>query len=302
MIHFIIKSTLCVGLLFSFYKLFLEGKRMYRFNRFYLIGMLLLSMVIPSLVISMENPITNIHTFSIVNSTSFINLYFPYLLAIYIVVFSVLMARFIGSLTAVFLKIRNNQHIKTNNGTIVLVNEKILPHTFLGYVFINFQDYYTNKIEAELFTHEFAHATEKHTLDVLFTEVYKIVFWFNPLVYLIKKSIQLNHEFIADELVIKTHQSRNSYQTILLNVATWNNQNYLTSNLNYGVTKQRFNMMTRKTSVWAKRILKIIVIPVIILSLFLFADVVQNTEHISDEHSTEISHSKNEHSESSHRD
>ncbi len=51
--------------------------------------------------------------------------------------------------------------------------------------------------------HEEAHASQKHSLDILFVELLQIIFWFNPLFYFIKRSIKLNHEFLADRAVLK---------------------------------------------------------------------------------------------------
>ena len=98
-----------------------------------------------------------------------------------------------------------------------------------------------------MLTHELAHANQWHSLDIIFIEALQIIFWFNPFLIPYKKAIQLNHEFLADEQVLKSHIRVRDYQELLLDKATLNKV-YLTSNLNFSVTKKRLIMMTKNTS------------------------------------------------------
>jgi hypothetical protein len=165
-----------------------------------------------------------------------------------------------------------------------LVDDHILPHTFWNYIFINKSDYENQKIEQELFTHELTHVTQKHTIDVLILEVIQIVFWINPFFILLKKAVQLNHEFLADERVIKQHKNTFQYQYLLLNKAAWKNDYYLASNLNYSLTKKRLLMMTTQSSHTKILLKKLAVVPLLAGFIFLFAERVEakNTDSISD--------------------
>ena len=83
---------------------------------------------------------------------------------------------------------------------------------------------------------------------MLFIELLQIAFWFIPIFKLYKKAIQLNHEFLADDAVIKSHKNITEYQYVLLNTSAQNNNIYLASNLNYSLTKKRLLMMTTPSS------------------------------------------------------
>jgi beta-lactamase regulating signal transducer with metallopeptidase domain len=85
----------------------------------------------------------------------------------------------------------------------------------------------------------------KHSLDILLIETLKVLFWFNPIFIFYKKAIQLNHEFLADEKVVKSHNDVPFYQNLLISKANANPTYYLASNLNYSVTKKRLIMMTK---------------------------------------------------------
>jgi hypothetical protein len=109
--------------------------------------------------------------------------------------------------------------------------------------------------------HELTHVTQKHTLDILFIEILKTVFWFSPIFIFYKKAIQLNHEFLADEKVVTSYNNVPFYQSLLLSKANKNPTFYLASNLNYLITKKRLLMMTKTTSNSKSFAKKIILIP-----------------------------------------
>ena len=204
MMVFLIKSSLSLLLLLGIYNLFLEQEKMSIFNRFYLLGSLIFSMVIP--FISIETQIeavktVNLNAIEIFQSSPIIvaeeNNYLPILFwSIYGIITSIFAFRFCRNCYVFFRKINSNPTQKFEGATLILVEEKILPHTFMNYIFINKNDYENRKIEGELFTHELTHVRQKHTLDVLFIEILKTIFWFNPLLIFYKKAIQLTTNFL----------------------------------------------------------------------------------------------------------
>lgn len=100
---------------------------------------------------------------------------------------------------------------------------------------------------------------------------FKIVFWFNPFLYILKRLIQLNHEFLADEKVIETHKNIGNYQNLLLERSLLATSYQLTSNLNYSVTKKRLSMMTKRTHKysWLKQLA---IVPFLVGLFFAFAE------------------------------
>ena len=146
---------------------------------------------------------------------------------------------------------------------LVLVKQNILPHTFLNYIFVNKQEHKNQVIEDELYTHELAHVHQHHTLDVLFIELLKTVFWFNPLVYVYKKAIQLNHEFLADETVVNAAYNVITYQQLLLQKATTGHTFALASNLNFAITKKRLLMMTKTTPRLLATVKQLAIVPLL---------------------------------------
>ncbi|QZK91743.1 regulatory sensor-transducer, BlaR1/MecR1 family protein [Flavobacterium sp. CHNK8] len=243
---------------------------MHRFNRFYLLFALVFSMVIPFITIEVVQEIAqpavtpgNIQmlpaTTVVVDETN----YFAIALwSLYGFVTVVLGFRFMCNVMQISKKMKSTTAIAYQNAQLVLVPEKTLPHTFLNTIFINESEYNNRQVEAELYTHELTHVTQKHTLDILFIEVLKTVFWFNPIFIFYKKAIQLNHEFLADEKVVHSYNNVPFYQSLLLSKANANPTFYLASNLNYLITKKRLLMMTKTTSNSKSIAKKMILIPI----------------------------------------
>lgn len=274
MTAFLIKFSLSLFVFFLFYKLVLEREKMHKINRFLLLFALVFSLVIPfvNIEFATENPIIQQAIPSYGLPEIFVGNEFVetptlftlenVLWSVYWFGFSVFLFRFIRNLTSLLRSIHKSEKIKKDGFTLVLIPEKILPHSFWNYVFVNQNEYENNQIDQELFVHEKAHITQKHSLDILFIEVLQVVFWFHPLIYLYKKAIKLNHEFLADQKVNETFKEVVQYQKLLLQKAV-GNLVPIASNLNYSITKKRFIMMTKNQS-------KLMTISKVSFSLLLF--------------------------------
>ena len=265
MMHFIVTSSITLTALLFFYYLFLEREKMHEFNRAYLLLSIVISFAIPFISIENIPELQTIYTSvnyvalipapKTIPTTSSVN-YFDIIVGfLYATVTLILLLKFLKSIIHFKNTINNNEKIVYKKAILVLVEEKIAPHTFLHFIFINKASYFNNTIENELYEHELTHVNQKHTLDILGIELLKTIFWFNPLFHLYKKAIQLNHEFIADENVVQKHTNIPFYQYLLLNINE-NKNYYLASNLNYLITKKRLIMMTKlknKTRILLKK-------------------------------------------------
>ncbi|RYJ40208.1 Peptidase family M56, BlaR1 [Flavobacterium anhuiense] len=283
MIIYLLKSGLLLAVFFAVYKLLLENERMFRFNRAYLLGSLIFSLVIPLQLFPIASffpskikaiqldEIMIVANKSILNEVSYNEIIYFFLGAIYVFIAAILLIRFVVNVSSFFLKMKKNSVEFIDNQKLVLVKESILPHSFWNAIFISKEDFTDGKIPSELIAHEKAHLQQKHTLDILFVEVLQIVFWFNPMFVLFEKAIKLNHEFLADEAVNKQFDEVKSYQNLLLQFASKKHTVALASNINYEITKKRLIMMTKKESV-SKAVFKVLaVVAVCMVLLFAFS-------------------------------
>jgi len=313
MVLYIVKSFICLLFLVSFYKFFLERENMHHFKRIFLLGSLVFAVLIPFTKMKFtkqktaKTPIeavglkTNATLIPQSNITDYINTYsiatenftkeslntksnqIHWLFISFILIYSIGMLfflfRFMVNLNKIFFQVKNNSIIKTKTHIKVLLKENIPPHSFFNYIFLNKQAYQLNEIAPEVLLHEQAHITQKHSLDILFVELLQILFWFNPLFLILKKSIKLNHEFLADQKVLKQKCSITKYQNILLNFASTNYKSILSSNINYLLTKKRLKMMTKQTSRLTAIVWKLTLIPLGIALVFLLSTKVKGQQN-----------------------
>lgn len=267
MIDFFVKSTISLCILLIAYHLFLEKEKMFRFNRYFLLISLVFSIVVPfiSFDVQKEIPIVreNAIPFQAIRTNAFpiltkektiasikeqTDFWIPISWVLYGVITLVLSFRFIRNIYLITSISKFYKVVEYKNTRLVLLSEDILPYTFWNTIYVSQKDFENREIEQELFTHEIVHVKQKHTIDVIFVEILKTVFWFNPLFTFYKKAIQLNHEFLADENVIAEHRDLSFYQNLLLKKISVCGPVLLTSNLNFLATKKRFVMMTKITS------------------------------------------------------
>ena len=162
---------------------------------------------------------------------------------VYILVTTILLLRFLISLNALRKEIASGKKIKKGNYTLVLQEEKATAHSFWNYIFLNRNDFENGKIDEKIIRHEELHLKQKHSFDVVLIEFLLTVFWFNPAFYFYKKAMLTNHEFLADEHVLKYDGNIRSYQQLLLTELI-SEKILFTNQFNLSNTKKRIKMMT----------------------------------------------------------
>lgn len=193
------------------------------------------------------------------------------LLALYGAGVLLLFGRFMRNAYRIARLISKSTVINYLDTKLVLVTDDVTPHSFLKYVFLNKNDYYSETIEPEIICHEQTHVKQLHSLDVIGIELLQIVCWFNPFIPIYRKAIQLNHEFLADEVVLEHYQDTVAYQYLLLAKASQCGSLYLTSQFNYQITKKRLIMMTKTTTAAIALYKRLALLPVLAVVLFLFS-------------------------------
>lgn len=255
--HFLINSTACLFTLWLAYKLLIENTSWHTFKRFYLIGALIISLIIPFIVVKTviipmeEIPFVNysplVLTETMVDQPSFEINWFYVFSGIYVIGVAIMLWRFGKNLSS--FRIQQEDEISSYKAyQLILRNQLTIPHSFLKRIFISKKDHESNNLPTVILEHEKAHLDQKHSLDILFIELLLIVLWFNPLLYIIRYSIKLNHEFLADSAVLNQGISTVSYQEVLLKHATTSYQQAMANTFTFPIIKKRFNIMKTHTS------------------------------------------------------
>jgi len=260
MITYLLKSGVLLAVFYAVYKMLLENEKMFRFNRIYLLGSIVFSLIIPLQLFSIGSffsaktqvieldEIMIVADKAVLYKLNYAEILTYFLTVIYIVITAILTVRLIRNIYSFTIRKKRSKVEFIDGQKIVLTKEPLLPHSFWNSIFINQEDFKNGKIQPELIAHEKAHLQQRHTLDILFVEVLQTVFWVNPLFALFQKEIKLNHEFLADEAVNKQFGEIKNYQNLLLDFASHKSTVSLASNINYLITKKRLLMMTKRES------------------------------------------------------
>ena len=163
---------------------------------------------------------------------------------IYIAGIIALSIRLIIQSISLYLVIRKTPETKINGIRIKCLKDKSGPFSFFNWIFLN-PDTVKEEEMSEILTHEMAHVRQKHSIDVIISELVNICCWINPFAWLMKREVRLNLEFLADRKVMDAGFATKSYQYHLLGL-TYNRKYGLSNNFNFSHLKQRIIMMNKK--------------------------------------------------------
>lgn len=183
---------------------------------------------------------------------------------------SLLFILFIISNLFSFFKLIHKKQIEVKKPfALIDINENINPFSFFNYIVFNSTLYSKTELDSIL-NHEKVHSREKHSVDVLIAKVFCAVFWFNPFIWLYKKAILQNLEYIADQKAIQNIEDKKAYQMTLLRVVTDHNCLSITNNFYQSLIKKRIVMLNKNQSQKLNSWKYFLVIPVVVAFIFLF--------------------------------
>ena len=127
------------------------------------------------------------------------------------------------------------------------LNENVAPFSFFNTIVYNSSLYTRSELESIL-EHEKVHSEQNHTLDVLISRLFCVVFWFNPIVWFYKNAIMQNLEFIADSEASKNISDKKAYQITLLKITTQENCVAISNHFYQSLIKKRIVMLNKNQS------------------------------------------------------
>lgn len=128
-----------------------------------------------------------------------------------------------------------------------LLNENVSPFSFWQNVYLNPSLHKDTELDAIL-AHEYIHVKQWHSLDIILAELSVVFYWFNPGVWLMKKAVKENLEFITDERILKNGMDKKAYQYSLIDVGNLTPATAIVNNFNLSDLKKRIQMMNAKRS------------------------------------------------------
>lgn len=292
-----LKAALVLTLLYVPYTLLLQQEKFFRLNRMVLIGILLLSLILPLCNVSWlsldHTPIvqamqqqmvdvgipvqmaqTDIVTsgLQVDKATSSLVSWFMVLAIVYV----------IGMATAIMMRLaqlgilsyaliyRNLWMEEQSDGTYICCRQgDFSPYSWINSIVISQKDWDENR--REIILHETGHILHHHSMDMLLLMLCQAVQWYNPFVWMLGNSLADVHEFEADDHVLRQGVEAKDYQMLLLRKAIGASGYAFTNGLGSSKLGARIAMMKYpEYNLW--RITRALyILPLMVLSLSIFS-------------------------------
>ena len=258
---YILKSAITLALLYSCFFVFLSKETFHRFNRCMLMGIMLVSLVMPLFHFTTEHPtalneevyevqsyieqdaapiiVTAQHSEGITWIQAITWLY----LAGVAIMFVLTLVQAISLIRFMHKGVR---HTDSQGNTVILHNNDAPPFSIFRCIVMSVKDYESSR--QYILTHEQEHIRLGHTYDLLLLQCVKTLQWFNPFIWFLNRDLKAVHEYEADQAVINQGIDAKSYQQLLVIKVVGNRLQPFTNNLNHGSLKKRIVMMYQKPS------------------------------------------------------
>lgn len=276
--EYLIKVSAILILFYTCYKLFLNRETFFESNRYFLIIGLIAAFVLPLIVIpkyiEVEPTITqNAYVINETNSQSIVadNSISLTTTITYIYVIGVLffIGRFLIQFSSLVLLYLNSTKQRVASYIYVITRKALSPFSFFNWIVFNPKQFNARELD-QIITHEKVHAQQLHSIDILLVELTSILLWFNPFIWLYKKDLRQNLEFIADKNAEAVSNCKKSYQHLLLKTSVPNYQLVLTNNFYNSLIKKRIVMLHKNRSNNRNQLKFLLILPALAVFLMSF--------------------------------
>lgn len=292
---YLIKSSLYLTLLYGFFWLAMRKVTFFRLNRWMLLIGTVVCMLLPFHTVSVEEtgaiqaPMLSLNEWLVEvpdalpvaeeataqplvmdkpvdesGSLDFLHILFTiYLIGVLYCIF------YVGhSLKRMWQVIESFPKVWQNGYWLVVVPDRIASFCWNRYVVISEEDFW---MHPSVLVHEEAHQRKHHSWDLILFSVVAILHWFNPLVWMVKKELQLIHEYEADNEVLRQGIDASEYQLLLIQKAVGPKLYSMANSFNQHKLKNRITMMHQEKSNSWGRLKWLMVVPVVAGAMFAFA-------------------------------
>lgn len=285
---YFLKINVAIILFYAFYRLFFYKDTFFQWRRITLLAFFITAFLYPLLNIQEwikeQEPmvaIANLYATVVLPeitipaepqpNTNWFELTLQSLSYIYLAGVLLLSIRFFVQLISICLLSRHSKKTVILGTKVRLLDKPSGPFSFFKWIFF-YPGEHSEKETEEILTHELTHVRQYHSFDVIFSEIASIFCWINPFVWLLKREVRHNLEYMADDKVIEKGHDSKSYQYHLLGLAHHKVATNIYNNFNVLPLKNRIIMMNRKRTNRIGRTKYIMFLPLAML-LMLFSNI-----------------------------
>jgi hypothetical protein len=273
-LQYLVEANIYLSVFYLCYCLFLRNETHYTLNRVYLLFSYIISFIIPLLQIGLLKPVEALEQSTAIIPGNIVYVAVPGkavsvaevshftlqdgLLYAYVLGVAICMLLMAVKLYKLFRLSKTKNTVNADGYKLVYINESNTAFSFFNYLFIG-----TKAPGAEtIIRHELVHINQKHSVDIVLLEFFKIINWFNPLIYLLQNSLKTVHEYIADEQTAANDGDTLTYSSFLVDNAYGISGSSIThSFFNYNLLKKRIIMLNQQRSGSLARLKYLIIAP-----------------------------------------
>ncbi|HMH34780.1 MAG TPA: M56/M15 family metallopeptidase, partial [Puia sp.] len=283
-----LKVILISGLLYAYYWLFLRNRQFHRYNRLFLLLLPVMAMIIPlfnlpipafqgfqaSTAVKMlrvgsgnwEEAVTITPNRSLFQFSSARNI----ATTVYIAGAMVLLVAFARALLYIRKISRQYSFELLEEVKLYQTDEQGAPFSFFNMVFWSRPLALESARGKQILRHELFHVRQNHSLDILFLEIARILFWFNPFFHALKKEVKAIHEFLADQYAFSGNNPH-AYAELLLQESMKSEQASLIHPFFHNQIKRRITMITTFQNLRKSYFNRLMILPLIFVLFCAFA-------------------------------
>lgn len=297
-LFYILKVIICSAILFGYYWFLLRNKVFHTYNRYYLLMVIILSILLPLCQISVSHKphVANKSVIKMLQVVTTSNNYIEeiiigekqtgsnYFIQILPFIYGLISVVFLGMLLQMFFKIyilykSHKKQIVKNIYLIQTNAAKGTPFSFFNYIFWNNEIDINSEDGNRIFAHELSHVNAKHSYDKLLVNLVLIVLWSNPFFWLIRKELSMIHEFVADKNAVKDGNTK-EFALMILATTFPKYNNIITNNFFYSPIKRRLMMLTKNKHHKMNYFSRIVALPLLAITFTAFAVKVKKMNNI----------------------
>lgn len=277
-ISYVVKASLAMILLYGLYVLCFRNDTFNKTKRFYLLFIVLFSLVypfcklniatvgniaiyeaiLPQIEVTDNLPVANDQTFALGMNNLLLLFFFSGIVVLFVRLFIQLLG---------IIKLRLINYSQTSlNYRIISLDKTITPFSFFNWIFIPTNGFKQEDVDV-MMAHEEEHADQFHSFDILLSELFCILFWWNPIAWLLKREIKINLEYLADKGVLEKGIEAKKYQYLLLQVIKPSATIQIVNNFNVSQLKKRITMINKKRTSGILSFKYLLAFPIIALML-----------------------------------
>ncbi len=270
-------------MLFLYYWFMLRNKVFHSYNRFYLLAIVAISFILPlcsinifhtseapkasvikmlTVVTESDDYIDDVILQAKQTSQFTIMSILPFIYALISIVFLLLLLQM---LIGIVKLLQTNEIQKVENIRFVNTHAaKGTPFSFFQTIFWNKQIDPHSPAGTRIFKHELAHIQERHSYDKLFLNIVLILFWANPVYWIIRKELSMIHEFMADKIAVEDGDTT-AFAAMILATTYPNHTLSITNNFFYSPIKRRLMMLTKNQHPKINYLSRLLVLPLAVI-------------------------------------